>query len=147
MKYTSLDSRTGYVEGKVVELTLEELNKLPFNVFMKAEKEKKSDEQFKKEQEDIEKTRATVALNEDLLRKGLSSKRTQLVVKKYGNMTELMKHVGKAGIDSITDDFIKNNYTPLSEKSKKRIANLTEDLRDDGKRNYSNKKKKDIGGD
>ena len=34
-KYLSLDNRTGYLEGETTMLTIEELNEVPFNVFMK----------------------------------------------------------------------------------------------------------------
>jgi len=34
MKLKSVDDRTGYKEGMIVELSLDELNSVPFNVFM-----------------------------------------------------------------------------------------------------------------
>lgn len=145
MKYISKDSRTGYPEGKEVELSLEELNRTPFNVFMVSERKTKDEEEEKKEFVEKERLRAQEVLCENLLNKGLSFKRVELVVKKYGSLSELLKHVNKAGIDDLTDDFIKTNYKPLDEKSKKRVKEFEDDLRDDGKRNYSNRKKKQKG--
>lgn len=142
MKYTSKDSRTGYAEGSVVELSKEELDKTPFNVFLEAEKKVVSDAEFeKKSVEDAEKEEAK-ALEDDLLNKGLSAKRTKIVVEKYKSKEEMVKNVEKIGVDPLTDEFIRKNYAPLSEKNKKRVEDFAEDLADDGKRNYSNKKKK-----
>lgn len=105
-KYLSQDSRTGHVEGSIVELTLEELNKLPFNVFMKKVDEKKDEKII--DSVNIEQDK--VELRIDLLNKGLSTQRTEKIVDKYGSLEELKKNVSKAGIDEIIDEWLKKAF-------------------------------------
>ena len=101
-KYQSLDNRTGYPEGEIVELTFEELCKLPFNVKMKKLEVIEEKEVIEKSKEDKEKKE----LESLLLEKGLSKKRTEAVVAKYPNKKELKKNLKKAKIDKLTDAFL-----------------------------------------
>lgn len=116
-KYMSKDSRTGFVEGEIVELTLEELGKIPFNVYL----EKVSDVKDKKKIEEAEKNGEKEDLRQLLLDKGLSVLRTDKVVTKFENHDNLVKNADNAGIDEVTDKFIKDEFgKPVKkEKSKK----------------------------
>ena len=105
-RYKSNDNRTGYQEGEIVELTNDELNKLPFNVCMQM-MEPVDD---KKKIEDSEDQKKIVDMKEALRNRGLSPKRIDKIVEKYPSLTELKKKASKAGIDPLTDEFIKKQY-------------------------------------
>ena len=105
-KYLSEDSRTGINEGVVVELTDEELNKVPFNVKLRLlkpidDKEKLARAEKKKDEDE---------LRHVLSHRGLSVKRSALVVVKYGSLKNLQENANKAGIDELTDEWLKKEF-------------------------------------
>lgn len=115
-KFQSMDVRTGHKEGEIVELTDDELNKLPFNVFMKLVDEEKEKDKV----EENTKQKAKDELRNVLLNKGLSTQRTDSVVEKYGSLEELKKNVDNAKIDELTDEWLKKELgKTLSQKPKK----------------------------
>jgi len=131
-KYRSMDNRTGYNEGAIVELTGEELNKLPFNVYMESVDEEKDEEkaEVQKEKDDLRIL---------LLNKGLSTQRTEKVVEKYGSLEELEKNLSKAGIDELTDEFLKEELSikkvpkPVESKGKS-VEKKKDEVKKDGLR-------------
>ncbi len=131
-KYQSMDVRTGHKEGEVVELTDEELNKLPFNVFMKlVDGEKEED---KEKIEEAKKQKDEDDLRVLLLGKVLSTQRAEKVVEKYGCEEALKKNVDKAGIDEVTDEFLKKEFELKSKGARSKV---------DGKDLRYNEKKKE----
>ena len=114
MKYESLDDRTGYKEGEIVELTAVELNNLPFNVKMKQlepiDDGKVLEEACKKASYNI--------LHDELKDKGLSKNRIENVLVKYQSLSELIKNAKNAGIDDMTDEWILSEYGSKSKIKK-----------------------------
>lgn len=103
-KYEVLDNRTGYNEGEIVELTLDELNNMPFNVHLRKIEvidEKEILEKKKVEEESDQ-------LRQELSDKGLSQKRIEEVLKQASSKKELVEKKDKIKIDDVTDDFLKN---------------------------------------
>ena len=135
-----MDVRTGHNEGEVVELTDEELNKLPFNVFMKLIDENK--EEDKEKVEEAKKQKEKDDLRVLLLDKGLSTQRTEQVVEKYGSLEELEKNVDKAGIDDLTDELLKKEFNKKSKGARSKVDG--KDLRyNEKKQEWEEEKKKE----
>ena len=105
-KYESMDARTGYQEGEIIELTDEQLAVVPFNVKMKLIEP--VDDKSKIDQ--AEKKRQLNAYRVELSNKGLSNKRIELVIAKFPSLIDLRKNAKEAGIDALTDEWIKKEY-------------------------------------
>lgn len=108
-KYESKDDRTGHPEGTIVELSEDELIKTPFNVFLtkieSIDEKKKLDD--KKSDADKE------TFRKELSEKGLSNKRTELVLEQYPSRKDLSKNLKKLKFDDVTNEFLKKEYADL----------------------------------
>lgn len=113
-KYLSTDKRTGFEEGTLVELTMDELIKVPFNVYMRLVADKS--EQDKKQMQKLIVEQAQVDLRKLLLNKGLSTYRIGLVLDKYPTLSAIKANAQSAGIDKVTDDFIKSHFYKAKKK-------------------------------
>jgi len=118
-KYISEDSRTGVLEGNVVELTDDELNKKPFNVKFKllepVDDKEKLEKADKKKDED--------ELRISLLNKGLSTQRTERVLDEFSSKDELVKnvvegYVDKSKLDELTKGFLKKEFGTTKSSTK-----------------------------
>lgn len=117
-KYQSMESRTGYAVGEIVELSMDELNRTPFNVDMRL-----IDALDEKELvESVARESLLKELSDDLVMKGLSPKRRMLVCEKYSSLDELKLHASNAGIDPLTDEWLALNYGIEEHKPKSRAA-------------------------
>jgi hypothetical protein len=114
-RYKSTDSRTGYNEGTLVELTEEELANAPFNVYLQALGAIDDEKELVR----LESERASANLRALLRELGLSPGRTKKVLEKYPNEALLRKNATKAGIDRLTDNFIKLHFGKLKRKKGK----------------------------
>lgn len=115
-KYLSLDSRTGHPEGSLVELTLEELNKLPFNAFMKCLSDEKEEESLLEENELKLKQEEFKKL---LHGKKLSPRRIEDVLKHYSSLDEIEK-VDETDLEPVLKELLKE--LKPSKKTKARAA-------------------------
>lgn len=121
VKYRSMDDRTGYPVGKIVELGTDELNRIPFNVYLEAVSEEVAHEEDGK-------ARVTAALEElrALLRsRGLSRLRTERVLENYPSLSALEVEASHAGIDPAIDAFIKENFLQDEQPRKKPLRSRT----------------------
>lgn len=114
-----MDSRTGTQEGSMIELTDDELNKVPFNVFLK----KMGIIDDKENIEKASKDKLKEDLRSLLIGKGLSINRTSKVLDKYSSLEELTKNASKAGIDELTDEFLKKEFGLKPKQNKKESDN------------------------
>lgn len=114
-KYLSMDSRTGYREGEIAELTMNELNSLPFNVYMKQLDKDRAEVLL----EDQNEKQAKEALRKKLRGLGLSKNRTAAVIEKYPREDFLVEKANAVGIDPLTDAFIKKHFGKDLVKKKK----------------------------
>lgn len=121
-KYESLDSRTGYGEGELVELTKEELDKLPFNAKMKLLEPVDEEEVIAKKLSDQDKEDLRALLGS----LGLSKGRVEKVTQKYHTIAEMESHSNNAGIDSLTDKWIKEQFAGKKKESTKKSKKESE---------------------
>lgn len=103
MKFLSEDSRTGFPEGSVVELSSGELDALPFNVKMKLLDSISDSERLAREAEAAEKERLASFLEE----KGLSPGRVRKVLEKHASLEALRGALDSPGVDDLTDEWLK----------------------------------------
>lgn len=107
-KYVSMDNRTGYSEGSIVELSVKELNAVPYNVYMRVVRDDSSvDKALIDQFQADEAGRVLRALLHD---RGLSLGRTDKVLRKYPTEALMRAGANKAGIDALTDEFLKKNF-------------------------------------
>jgi len=105
-KYMSEDIRTGYNEGEIVELTQDELIRLPFNVKMKSVDEKVNSKLISQSKQ----RKDEIAYSAELSDKGLSLHRIEKVMEKHPTKEDMIKNASKIGVDDITDDWVKKHY-------------------------------------
>ena len=111
-KYESMDVRTGSSVGVIVELSDEELNVLPYNVFMR---KLVSDEEFEAKMKFQIAKAEFDALRELLYRKGLSLKRTERVLELFKSEKELRAGFESADLDVLTKRFLQSNFGTVVE--------------------------------
>lgn len=126
-KYQCKDKRTGYAEDEIVELTIDELNKLPFNSSFKL-MEPVDD---KKRLEDAALEQDKADLRALLQSHGLSKGRQDKVLKQACNREELeslLKGDQLVDIDELTLDFLQKllGSSKSSKKEKKKVESKTD---------------------
>ena len=118
-KYESTDDRTGIPVGHIRELTREEVDRLPFNVFLRSVEPVDESALLEAHKKEMLKE----ALRLELLDKGLSFNRTKLILDKYADKDELLKHAEHASIDTLTDDWVKKEYATNKIKKETKKVN------------------------
>jgi len=122
MQYESSDDRTGIPVGKIVELTEEELNKIPFNVYMKC-----LESITNVIGEDVEKIAIMkkaemkkVELKMKLTETGLSPKRIDKIVDSYADFAMMIADVNNLPIDEIGKNYLKEKLNISTKVIKKK---------------------------
>jgi len=128
VEYRVLDSRTGYEEGTIIKVSIDELHRIPFNVHCY----KIPSNTATSVVQDGAGLLLLQELRAELLNRGLSPKRTEKVLKQFSSIEDLTANVESVSVDKLTDEWVKKEFPKKGKKKIKKIKSHNDEVINNG---------------